>query len=209
MRKSSPVAKAAGFFVCGYLIVSDVGKKIAFILELEKLKAVLRKTRPVGLERLENSAEHSWQTALTAMIFLEDADPSLDGLKVIKMLLIHDVVEIDTGDTFVYDEQARLDIADEERAAAKRIFGLLPKPTGDELFELWEEFETRASPEAVFAKAIDRVNPVIQNLNSNPNSWQEHGISRNRVLAKNEEIANASEDLWDTLKHEIISFPFE
>jgi len=180
--------------------MKDIERKIAFILELEKLKAVLRKTRPVGLDRFENTAEHSWQTALTAMVFLEDADPSLDALKVLKMLLIHDVVEIDAGDVFVYDEQARADAENIERAAAKRIFGLLPETVGAEMLALWEEFEARETPESVFAKAIDRVNPVIQNLNSTPNSWQEHGISRDRVLAKNVEIANASVELWEMLE---------
>lgn len=172
--------------------MKDLERKIAFILELEKLKSVLRKTRPVGLDRFENTAEHSWQTALTAMVFLEDTDASLDALKVLKMLLIHDVVEIDVGDVFVYDEQARADAEEIERAAAKRIFRLLPERLGVELLALWEEFEARETPESIFAKAIDRVNPVIQNLNSSPNSWQEHGINKERVLAKNAEIANAS-----------------
>ncbi|MGI9356785.1 MAG: HD domain-containing protein [Rhizobiaceae bacterium] len=180
--------------------MNDIERKTAFILELEKLKAVLRKTRPVGLDRFENTAEHSWQTALTAMVFLEEADPSLNKLKVLKMLLIHDVVEIDAGDVFVYDDRARAEAEEIERDAARRIFGLLPEEQGAEMFALWEEFEARETPESVFAKAIDRVNPVIQNLNSSPNSWQEHGISRECVLAKNAEIANASQDLWKVLE---------
>ncbi len=189
--------------------MDEVRHKIDFILELEKLKAVLRKTRPVGLDRFENSAEHSWQTALSALIFLEDADPSLDALKILKMLLIHDIVEIDTGDTFVYDDQARADVVESEMAAAKRIFGLLPDTLGAELLSLWVEFETRASPEAVFAKAMDRINPVIQNLNSSPNSWQKYQISQDRVLAKNEEIRNASEELWNVLESGILGAEFD
>lgn len=180
--------------------MENIKRKIEFVLELEKLKAVLRKTRPVGLDRFENTAEHSWQAALTAMVFLEDAPSTLDALKVLKMLLIHDIVEIDAGDVFVHDEQARLDAVDAERTAAERIFCLLPEPLGTEMLALWEEFEARETPESVFAKAIDRVNPLIQNLNTTPNSWQEHGISKERVLAKNAEIVNASRELWDLLE---------
>ncbi len=118
-------------------------QKIAFILELEKLKAVLRKTRPVHLDRYENSAEHSWQTTLTALVLLEDAPQEIDALKVLKMLLIHDVVEIDTGDVFVYDTAARAEIAAQEEQAARRLFGMLPGPLSQELVELWQEFEAR------------------------------------------------------------------
>ena len=106
--------------------MSKTQQKIDFILELEKLKGVLRKTKPVGQERFENSAEHSWQTTLTAMILLDEADADIDVLKVLKMLLIHDVVEIDAGDVFVYDTSARAEIAEQEAAAAERIFGMLP-----------------------------------------------------------------------------------
>lgn len=181
--------------------------KLNFLLEMEKLKAVLRRTRPVGEARFENSAEHSWQTAMAALLFMPDG---LDELRVLKMLMIHDIVEIDTGDTFVYDEAARSDVADEEARAAQRIFGSLPDPLGSELLALWHDFENRASPEAVFAKAMDRVCPVLQNLESEPNSWAEHGISGERVLAKNAEIENADADLWRILEARIkASFDME
>ncbi|MEM1317246.1 MAG: HD domain-containing protein [Pseudomonadota bacterium] len=180
--------------------MSDIEAKLSFLLEMEKLKAVLRRTRPVGQERLENSAEHSWQTAMAALLFMP---PQLDALRVLKMLMIHDIVEIDTGDTFVYDEAARSAVADDEARAAARIFGSLPEPLGVELLELWHEFENRASPEAVFAKAMDRVCPVLQNLASEPNSWQENDISGDRVLAKNAEIENADRDLWSSLEARI------
>ena len=183
--------------------MTETRDKLQFILEIEKLKSVLRKTKPVGLARFENTAEHSWQTTLTALLFLEEAGEDLDALKVLKMLLIHDIVEIDAGDTFVYDQKARKDVEEEELRAARRIFGLLPDPLGKELLELWEEFEGRKSPEAIFAKAMDRVNPVVQNLNSNGQSWVENRIKREQVLKVNSEIQNASPALWHLLKSEI------
>ena len=176
---------------------------------MEKLKSVLRKTRPIGVDRLENSAEHSWQTTLAAVLFLEDAPDGLDHLKVLKMLLIHDVVEIDVGDVFVYDEQARQDVAMLEDAAAERVFGLLPSPLNAELLALWREFEARETPESRFAKALDRVCPVIQNLHAPVSSWREHGISRARVLAKNAEIGNANKNLWSMLQDEINAMDFQ
>ncbi|NRB32252.1 MAG: HD domain-containing protein [Rhizobiaceae bacterium] len=188
--------------------MSKTQQKIDFILELEKLKGVLRKTKPVGQERFENSAEHSWQTTLTAMILLDEADADIDVLKVLKMLLIHDVVEIDAGDVFVYDTSARAEIAEQEAAAAERIFGMLPQPMGDEMLALWHEFEGRQTPESKFAKAVDRVNPVIQNLTSDGQSWVENHISRDRVLAMNSEIEAASPELWAVLKARIEAFPF-
>lgn len=178
-------------------------KKIEFILELEKLKAVLRQTKPHGLDRYENSAEHSWQSAMVALILLEGAAATVDPLKVLKMILIHDVVEIDAGDVFTYDEAARADVAEKEEKSARRIFGMLDDPLGNELLELWLEFEASQTDSAKFAKAIDRICPVIQNLNASSNSWQHHGISKTRVLEKNAEIQNASPELWGILKSKI------
>ncbi len=188
--------------------MSQIHSKIEFILELEKLKGVLRKTRPVGLDRYENSAEHSWQTALTAMIFLEDAPPEMDQLKVLKMLLIHDVVEIDAGDVFVYDTAGRAAIAQQEAIAAERIFGLLPPAMGSELLQLWQEFEGRQTAESKFAKAVDRINPVLQNLASNGQSWVENDIARIRVLEMNREIQAASPELWSVLEKRLLEAPF-
>ncbi|NKB51330.1 MAG: HD domain-containing protein [Rhizobiaceae bacterium] len=188
--------------------MTQIHNKIEFILELEKLKGVLRKTRPVGLERYENSAEHSWQTALTALIFLNDAPPQIDQLKVLKMLLIHDVVEIDAGDVFVYDTKARAAIAEQEAIAAERIFGLLPEAIGSELLQLWHEFEGRQTAESKFAKAVDRINPVLQNLASNGHSWVENDIARERVLEMNREIEAASPELWSVLEKRVLEAPF-
>jgi putative hydrolase of HD superfamily len=183
--------------------MSGILRKIDFILELEKLKGILRKTRPVGLDRYENSAEHSWQTSLTALVLLDEAPTDIDALKVLKMLLIHDVVEIDAGDVFVYDTAARLAVAQQEAEAAKRIFGMLDSPLGDELLSLWHEFEDRETAESKFAKAVDRINPVLQNLSSQGQSWVENSISRERVLAMNSEIQAASPELWSVLEKRI------
>ncbi|MDJ0612544.1 MAG: HD domain-containing protein [Rhizobiaceae bacterium] len=180
----------------------DTRKLIDFILESEKLKGVLRLNKPVGLDRYENSAEHSWQISLTALVLL-DTRPELDALKVLKMLLIHDLVEIDAGDVQVYDDAARKAIEVEEKAAAVRIFGILPDAIGSELHDLWLEFEAAQTPEAKFAKAVDRVNPVLQNLTQNGQSWVENGIRRGQVLEKNQRIADANGPLWDEIEKKI------
>ncbi|MEM1038362.1 MAG: HD domain-containing protein [Pseudomonadota bacterium] len=184
-------------------MLDALNKKISFIVELEKLKGVLRKTRPIGLDRRENSAEHSWHVTLTALVLLEDAPTELDALKVLKMLLVHDVVEIDAGDVFVYDTQGRADVAEAEDTAAKRIFGLLPNPLATDLLALWREFEAGESAEAQFAKAMDRVNPVLQNCNADTSSWEEMGVGQDRVLAVNERIGAQVPHLWVILKSRI------
>ncbi|MEL7273876.1 MAG: HD domain-containing protein [Pseudomonadota bacterium] len=176
---------------------------IAFINEMDKLKAVLRQTKPTGLDRYENSAEHSWHTAMAAMVLLQDAPEGVDALQVLKLLLIHDVVEIDAGDVFTYDESARAAVAAAEEKAAVRIFGMLDAPLGPDLLALWREFEAGETPNARFAKALDRVGPCLQNLEQQGASWVKHGISRQRVLAKNAAIAQASPALWDAIKRRI------
>ncbi len=183
--------------------MEDLQKLIDFILESEKLKGVLRKNKPVGLDRYENSAEHSWQITLTALLLLRSR-PELDALKVLKMLLIHDVVEIDAGDVQVYDDAARKANEVHEKAAAERIFGLLPAPLGNELLELWHEFEAALTPEAKFAKAADRINPCLQNLSQGGQSWVENNITRKQVIDKNKNIADASEALWAVMNKRIM-----
>ena len=176
---------------------SALDDRLAFVLELERLKAVLRRTKPIGLERYENSAEHSWQIAVLAMVFVDLADEPVDLGRVVRMLLVHDIPEIDAGDTFVYADQARADQAPVEEAAARRLFGLLPEPMGSELLGLWLEFEASATPEARFARAMDRLMPVLQNLNNEAQSWREHGITRAQVEGKNHIIGHASRTLWE------------
>ena len=157
-------------------------KQIDFILEVDKLKSVLRKTKPVGLDRYENSAEHSWQAALLALSMAEHAPEALDIDKVIRMMLIHDLGEIDTGDEIVYAATDNAAREAEELAAIRRICGLLPGQQAAELVALWQEFEARVSPEARFARAMDRLMPILLNLNRQGQRWRENGISKQQVL---------------------------
>lgn len=157
---------------------------VDFILELDKLKGVTRKTRPMGLERYENSAEHSWQIALLAASLTPYAETPVDIHRVIAMLLVHDIGEIDTGDTIFYAEEGLADRKAGERAAVTRIFGLLPEPRRSWFMGLWQEFEDCATAEARFAHAADRAMPVILNLANDGQSWRENGITAERVLAR-------------------------
>ena len=170
---------------------------IPFILECEKLKTVERRTYPTGLTRRENSAEHSWSLALLAMTLIPSVDAGLDALRVLKMLILHDIVEIDAGDTFCYADQG--DKAEREQRAAARIFGMLPGPLAEEFRALWQEFEEGRTKEAVFANAMDRAMPVLQNLSNSGQSWREHGVRYEQVIARNRRIAEAHPKLWEHL----------
>ncbi len=173
-------------------MIEDV---IPFIVECEKLKSVLRRTNPVATDRRENSAEHSWTLALLAISLFPTCDPFLDRLRVLKMLLIHDLVEIDAGDTFCY--AVRPDKAACERLAAERIFGLLPCGLSEEFLALWHEFEASETKESTFANALDRLLPLIQNYNNNGQSWKEHGITFDQAYSRNQIIRHGSEELWN------------
>ena len=157
---------------------------VDFILELDRLKGITRKSKPVGLDRYENSAEHSWQIALLAASMGEFADPGLDMHRVVAMLLVHDIGEIDTGDTIVYDDTGLAERKAAERVAVERIFGMLPSDAGARFLSLWEEFEAGESAEARFAHAADRAMPVLLNLANGGGSWVEHGITFERVVRK-------------------------
>jgi len=170
-------------------------QQIAFLLEMDKLKSVLRRTYVLGADRRENSAEHSWHLAVMALLLAEHADAPVDLLRALKMLLVHDVVEIDAGDTYVYDVQT--DKAAKEAAAASRIFGLLPADQRDGMRGLWEEFEARETSEARFAAALDRLMPMLHNYHAEGRSWREHGITADQVLERNKHIADGSADLWE------------
>jgi putative hydrolases of HD superfamily len=157
---------------------------VDFILELDKLKAVTRQTRPVGLDRYENSAEHSWQIALLALSLAHHAEFAVNVDRVVRMLLVHDIGEIDTGDTIVYTDEGLEERKAAERAAVVRIFGLLPADQAANLLGLWQEFEDGATPEARFAHAVDRAMPALQNLANGGQSWRENGITHARVVAR-------------------------
>lgn len=157
---------------------------VDFILELDKLKAVTRKIRPLGQARYENAAEHSWQLALLALSLAPHAGTAIDVHRVIGMLLVHDIGEIDTGDTMAFVEGGWDERKAAERAAVARIFGLLPPAQGAALLALWQEFDQEETPEARFAHAVDRAMPVLLNLANHGQSWRENGISYERVVRR-------------------------
>lgn len=157
---------------------------VDFILELDRLKGVTRKTRPLGLDRQENSAEHSWQIAMLAASLQPYAAQPVDIHRVIGMLLVHDIGEIETGDTIVYAEEGWEERKAAELAAVTRIFGLLPDGQGARFLALWQEFEDGETAEARFAHAADRAMPVLLNLANNGQSWRENGISHERVVKR-------------------------
>ena len=177
--------------------------QVGFILEIDKLKGVVRRTYLVDGSRRENSAEHSWHVAVMAAVLAEHADEPVDAARVVRMLLVHDVVEVDAGDTFVYDTAAAESKAERERAAARRIFGLLPHDQGAELRALWEEFEAARTPDARFAAALDRMMPVLHNLHTGGRAWRENGVTADMVLARNRRIEEGSRALWEYLRAEI------
>ncbi|WP_158972244.1 HD family hydrolase [Paraglaciecola sp. L3A3] len=173
-----------------------------FIMELEKLKNIERRIKPLGLNRYENSAEHSWQVALMAVALIPYAEQKVDVLKVVTMLLLHDIVEIDTGDKFAYD--AAHDDYENELLSAKRLFAILPAEQGENFLNLWIEFEQAKSAEAIYAKGIDRMMPVLQNLNNGCQSWLDHDVSIAQILKKNSVISQSHPKLWDWISQQVI-----
>jgi putative hydrolases of HD superfamily len=171
-------------------------QQIEFIKEIDKIKYILRRTKLINSNRRENDAEHSWHLAVMAMILAEHANEPVDVLKVIKMVLIHDIVEIDTGDIFMFDTTRSHTNTDEERKAARRIFGMLPTAQAEELLALWEEFEAAESNEARFAKALDRLEPLLQNASNEGGTWDEYDVKYDREYRVQQQIADSSDLLW-------------
>jgi putative hydrolase of HD superfamily len=171
-------------------------QQLDFLLEIDQLKEVLRQSYICRGLRRENSSEHSWHLAVMALVLAEHAGAAIDTLRVVKMALVHDLVEIDAGDTFCYDEAGNADKAAREAIAADRIFGLLPDDQGREFRSLWEEFEARATPEARFAAALDRLMPLLHNYASRGKTWQEHDVPAAKVLERNRHIEDGSAQLW-------------
>lgn len=169
-----------------------------FVIEVDKLKKITRQNYLADGARKENDAEHSWHLALMALVLCEHvgAEESPDLLRVIKMALIHDLVEIDAGDTYCYDEKANAGKRERELAAADRLFGILPPDQAREFRELWEEFEEQRTPEARFAAALDRLQPLTLNYIAGGKSWREHGISYSQVIKRNSSIGESSPALW-------------
>jgi putative hydrolase of HD superfamily len=178
---------------------------VDFILEVDRLKAVTRKVRPAGLDRYENSAEHSWQIALFAASLAPYTEGPMDLDRVIRMLLVHDLGEIDTGDTIVFARDGWQERKSAERAAVERMFAMLPGTSGEAFVALWEEFEVAETGEARFAHAVDRAMPVLLNLNNEGGSWKEHSISYARVVERvGPEIEAGCPALWRYIEARLV-----
>ncbi len=174
-----------------------LSRQISFVLEVDRLKNVLRRTYLVDGGRRENSAEHSWHVALMAMLLAEHANEPVDLLRVLQMLLVHDIVEVDAGDTYCYDPHGETDKEAREKQAADRLFGMLPPDQGKYFRALWEEFDARRTPESRLANSCDRLLPVMHNYYSGGISWKEHGIRSAQVYERNGCIAEGSAALWE------------
>lgn len=171
-------------------------QQVAFVLEADKLKSVLRRTPIADNSRLENSAEHSWHLALAALAFAEFSPAGSDPLHAMRLAIVHDLVEIDAGDTFAYDAAANVDKAEREEAAAKRIFGLLPSDQAAVFQALWEEFEAQETPSSRFANALDRLQPLLVNFEAGGGSWRTYGVQRRFVLKRMEPIQLWMPAVW-------------
>jgi len=184
--------------------LDDFARISTFILEVDRLKGVLRKTRPLAVDRPENSAEHSWQVALLAMLLASSASESVDVARVVEILLVHDIPEIEIGDVIVYAERDP-QREQQEAEAARAIFVILPEPQAAHCFELWLEYERRQTPESRYAYAIDRLMPLLHNLQRGGGVWRENGISLDQVLAVNAVTAQILPGVWDQVRGQVLA----
>lgn len=175
-------------------------QQIEFIREIDKLKYIFRKTKLINSDRPENDAEHSWHLAVMAIVLAEHSNEPVDLAKVMKMVLIHDIVEIDSGDVFAYDTVKSHNNFDEELKAARRIFGILPAEQTEEFINIWREFEEMKTPESKFARALDRLEPLLQNSSNNGGTWREFDVKYDKVIEKKQVIKDGSEELWKFAK---------
>lgn len=175
-----------------------------FCREIDKEKFIGRQTYLSDGQRKENDAEHAWHMAIMAILLSEYADEKIDVLKTVTMLLIHDLVEIDAGDTYAYDEEAGKSKRQREEAGANRIYGLLPEDQKQKLRALWEEFEAWETPEAKFAHTMDNIQPLMLNAATEGKSWVEHGVHIDQILKRNMKTAQGSERLWEYAYHNFI-----
>ncbi|MEE2659828.1 MAG: HD domain-containing protein [Candidatus Latescibacterota bacterium] len=175
---------------------SRLAQQVEFLVAVDELKQVFRQTLLIRDQRRENDAEHSWHLALMALVLAEYAAEEIDLTRVMKMHLIHDLVEIHAGDTFAYDEVGNADKAEREQAAAEQIFGMLPQDQERDLRRLWDEFEERKSADARYAAALDRLQPLLLNYHAGGATWRNNGIARGRVIVRNEHIAEGAPELW-------------
>lgn len=178
--------------------MSSIENVLNFIVEIDKLKGVLRKTKPIGFERYENSAEHSWHVCISALMLKDYADGEINIDRVIKMLLIHDLCEIDAGDTIIFSAENNI-VREKEYRGIKRVLGLLPIEMAEEYEKLWLEFEARESDDSVYAKSIDRIPPILHNLHSDGQSWRENNISESQIMEVSHRIGDGSSDVWSVI----------
>lgn len=179
-------------------------QQLEFVLEIDKEKNIFRQTHLSGHGRNENDAEHAWHMAIMALVLSEYANTPVDLLKTISMILIHDVVEIDAGDTYAYDEEGKKSQKEREQRAADRIFGMLPKEQADKFRSIWEEFENQETDEAKFAKAMDNIQPMMLNAATDGKSWVEHCVKLSQILDRNKNTHSGSEELWEYAKKKFI-----
>lgn len=180
-------------------ITQRLRQQLEFIIEIDKVKSIIRKSRTFHNKRYENDAEHGWQISMMALVLVEYANEKIDIGKVIKMTLIHDLVEIDAGDTFLYSAQ-RNDAAVNERECAKRIFGMLLEDQCNEFMALWEEFEAKETAEAKFAGVLDRLEPLMQNYHDEGHTWKKYAIPSEKVLTLNSKMEQGSAVIWEYAK---------
>lgn len=175
-------------------------QQMDFIMELDKLKRITRQTYLYGGDKKENDAEHSWHLALMAMLLGEYSNEPVDTLRVISMVLIHDVIEIDAGDTYAYDEAGNTTKRERELKAAKRIFGMLPEDQEKLMWELWDEFEAYETPESKFANVLDRMQPLMLNDATDGKAWLEHGVAKQQIVNRNARVHEGSEEIWSWMQ---------
>ena len=179
--------------------MKEIMQVLSFMIEIEKLKNVQRKTRPVGLDRYENSAEHSWHVCVSALMLKDYANEKINIDRVIKMLLIHDLGEIDVGDTIIYASETQ-ELKNKEAAGLERILNLLPEGNAEEYMMLWREFESGETADSKYARAIDRVPPLLHNLHGSGHSWNENNVSKDMVFSLNSRINEGSQKLWEVME---------
>lgn len=188
----------------GAIMAERLDKQFDFLREIDKEKLIGRQTYLANGERKENDAEHAWHMAIMTILLSEYANEEIDVLKTITMLLIHDLAEIDAGDTYAYDEEGKKTQAIREAKAAERIYGLLPEDQGRKLHELWLEFEAQKTPEAKFARTMDCLQPLMLNAATEGKSWLEHGVKLSQVLGRNAHTAEGSRELWEYAREHMI-----
>lgn len=177
--------------------MSRLQKQFDFIKEIDKEKMIERQTYISSGERKENDSEHAWHLAMMTILLSEYSNEPIDVLRTVTMVLLHDIVEIDAGDTYAYDEAGALDKCEREQAAADRIFALLPEDQGTKLRKMWEEYESQETPEAKFAHTMDNIQPTMLNNATDGRAWKEHGVHLHQIMKRNSRTGEGSQVLWD------------